>query len=81
MRTIMDLEMLNLWPSLELSENFNILLGSVDDLERTTKFLEHHLKVLIEQSQKFKCNLCGQIFQTEQTLNEHSRRNHRTPKS
>ena len=46
----------------ELGENFNILLGSVDDLERTTKFLEHHLGKLSAQSQNFKCNLCGQMF-------------------
>ena len=65
----------------ELSLNFNILLGSVDDLERKSKFLEHHLQILTEQSQSFKCNLCGKIFQTEQTINEHTRRHHRTPKT
>ena len=54
----------------ELSENFYILLGSVDDLERTTKFLEHHLGKLSVQSQNLKCNLCGQMFQTEQTMND-----------
>ena len=32
----------------ELSENFYILLGSVDDLERTTKLLKHHLETLNE---------------------------------
>ena len=64
----------------ELSENFYILLGSVDDLERTTKYLEHHFKMLSEQSQNFKCNLCGQLFQTEQTVNEHIRRHHGTKK-
>ena len=59
----------------ELSENFYILLGSVDDLERTIKYLEHHLEKLSEQSQNLKCNQCGQ------TLNEHVRRHHRTPKT
>ena len=65
----------------ELSENFYILLGSVDDLERTTTFLEHHLEKLSVQPQNLKCNLCGQMFQTEQTMNEHIRRHHRTPKT
>jgi aspartate carbamoyltransferase regulatory subunit len=55
-------------------------MDSVDDLERTTKYLEHHFKMLSEQSQNFKCNLCGQLFQTEQTVNEHIRRHHGTKK-
>ena len=62
----------------ELSENFYILLGSVDDLERTTKVLKHQLESLSEQSQ---CTICGQVFQTEQIMSEHMRRHHRTSKT
>ena len=65
----------------ELSENFYILLGSVDDLERTTKLLKHHLETLSEQTQNFKCNFCGQVFQTEQIVSEHIRRHHKTSKT
>ena len=65
----------------ELALNFSILMNSVDDLERSSAHLKHHLNNLSEQIQKFQCHLCGQTYQNGQTLRNHIQRSHGNPKT
>ena len=65
----------------ELAQNFYILMHSVDDLEKSSAQLKHHLNHLSKQIQTFQCNLCGQAFQNEQTLRNHFQRNHGASKT
>ena len=46
----------------ELAQNFYILMNAVDDLEKSSAQLKHHLNNLSQQIQTFQCNLCGQAF-------------------
>ena len=56
----------------DLALNFNILISSVDDLEKSSAHFNHQLN----QIQMFRCNLCGQAFPNELTLRNHIQRNH-----
>ena len=46
----------------ELSQNFYILMNSVDDLERSSKLLKFQLEALYDQNRNLKCGICGQNF-------------------
>jgi chromosome segregation ATPase len=65
----------------ELALNFSFLMSSVDDLERSSAHLKHHLNNLSEQIQKFQCHLLGQTYQNGQTLRNHIQRSQGTPKT
>ena len=60
----------------ELALNFNILMNSVDDLEKSSAHFNHHLNHLSEQIQIVRCNMCGQAYQNKQTLRNHIHRIH-----
>ena len=60
----------------DLALNFNILMHSVDDLEKSSAHFNHRLNHLNQQIQVFRCNLCGQAYPNEQTLRSHIQRNH-----
>ena len=60
----------------DLALNFNILMNSVDDLEKSSAHFNHRLNHLSETIQMFRCNLCGQAYPNEQTLRNHIQRNH-----
>ena len=65
----------------DLDQNFYILVHSVDDLEKSSKYLKHQFQILSDQSQNVNCNLCGQGFSNEQTLRNHIQKNHATFKT
>ena len=61
----------------DLDTNFYILMHAVDDLERTTKFLEKSFESLREDLiNNFKCQLCAQVFINESHLRNHIRNQH-----
>ena len=62
----------------EVAENNFILVHAVDDQERATKSLQNELKILLNQSSTYACNVCSQTFTSETMLRNHIRRYHGT---
>ena len=60
----------------ELETNFYILMNAVDDVERSTKVLNHNFAILEEELKKPKCSMCDENFPSKSTLANHIRKQH-----
>ena len=57
----------------DVNENNFILVHAVDDLEKTSKYLEKQIDNFLSQSPNYICNICSQPFKSEILLSEHVR--------